>query len=216
MGKRSELFNAMKSFCDGRTARRAAYTSTLARLEAYQGSRYYNEQVQEANRSFAAAEERAKDEIVATINPILAAMQADVGGKFVAEAPTTEMLNMLTALKMRTGDVSNDELDAVARAMRGNNLCLLALNDTADEIVRKRALPAERTHMDYARMCNQKMTATEARRLIDNVAGFCADLIGSKDESAANKVLYRFSSESEFYDAALPLSGYDVFANAVD
>ena len=216
MGKRSELFNAMKSFCDGRTARRAAYTSTLARLEAHQGSRYYNEQVQEANRSFAAAEERAKDEIVATINPILAAMQADVGGKFVAEAPTTEMLNMLTALKMRTGDVSNDELDSIARAMNGNNLALLALNDIADAIVRKRANPTEKTHTDFSRLCNQKMTATEAQRLIDNVAGFCADVIGSKGESAADKVLYRFSSEQEFYNSALPLSGFDAFKDAVD
>ena len=216
MGNRVKLYEFMKSFCDGKAARRAAYDAALARLEAHRGSRYYNEQVQEANRGFTEAEERAKDAIVATINPILAAMQAEAAEKFVAEAPTTEMLNMLLALKMRTGDVSNDELDAIARAMNGNNAALLALNDLADEIVRKRALPAERSHADYARMCNQKMTATEARRLIDNVAGFCADVIGSKGQTIVDKKLYNFSSEAEFYDSALPMSGFDAFKDAVD
>ena len=216
MGNRTKLFEAMAQFTKGRTDRRAAYDAKLMRLEAHRGSQYFAQQKAEADRTFAEAEERAKDAIVAAINPVLAAMQAEAAEKFVAEAPTDAMLNMLTALKMRTGDVSNDELDSIARAMNGNNLALLALNDLADEIVRKRAITSTRTHADYARLCAQKMTATEARRLIDNVAGFCADVIGSKGQTIVDKKLYNFSSEAEFYDSALPLSGYAAFKDAVD
>ena len=153
MIKNSDLFYLKaKEYQDKRNQLERDYSASMEGLKSYEGSMYYQEQSEMLRANYENNLDAIRIESTRGINVILDSMR-NTAGKTPAKAPTTEQLNILNVLKLRT-NVTKSDLDSAAGALRNCPLALSALNDIA----------LNNGFMGYSRMIGG-MNAEEAARI---------------------------------------------------
>lgn len=161
------VYNAMKEFCDTRTAARAEYLKTMQELDGAQGSQYY------ADRQAAAWKTRTD-----TVAAADAKCRQSIGGTFETmhrlnrarkmEPPTEEQLRLLQMLKMRE-TVGEADLMQAANTLADNPAALAVLNDIGKK---------HGNYYDYSARAAE-YTISEGDTAISRLAEKCYELMKS-------------------------------------
>lgn len=107
-----------------------AFEETIENLQRYQGSRFFEDEVQKAKDAREAALGALKDEYGRIFDETLEAMAAASGGR-KAKALTSEQLRILQTLQMRGDGLTATEIEEAARAMGSNWTAIQVLSDLA-------------------------------------------------------------------------------------
>lgn len=134
------LFAKAKEYQDKRKAIVDEYEGHLASLEQMKGSTYYEKEAKAAEEKRDAALSSLKAEYAPAFSAIMGEMLA-AAGRREAQAPTAEELRIVQALKMRdyksmqnvNEESLTEELSHIARAVKGNSMCLSIVQDVARE-----------------------------------------------------------------------------------
>lgn len=115
------LFDALRSFDNRRRYNRKTYDEYVKSQERFKGSEGYQKDVADAAARRKAADDESRATAVKTINDCLQKMRENAG-QLTIEAPTAEMVHMLTVLNMKTREnrPSKQLLDMIAQSMNGN------------------------------------------------------------------------------------------------
>lgn len=129
MTNSEQFYQAALRFQNERKEATDTYEKRMHELEAHRGSAYYNAEAKAAKDELADKLESLKGSARRQLAPVVEAMVKANNSRGMT-APTTEQLNVLAALKMRT-NLTRVELDKAANSMDGNALALSVLNDLA-------------------------------------------------------------------------------------
>ncbi len=227
MSRTKELFEAIDAYMQTRSDAREEYFLMGRRYEKAKGSPFYDEQMTAAKEKRAQTMEAAQAAARAKVREILSEMY-ETAGKITMRAPTPEMLNVLTVLKLKEHPTLND-LNEAANALKDSGVCLSIL----DEIALKNKIY---TGKKYASMATEGISMEQAREAIRSVAENCESII--KNTHGGNTIRTelaeqharryggtvnysdiqpeaRFQGVEDFYEHVCPV-GYDTFSKAVD
>lgn len=124
------FFRKAKQFQDERAKLTDEFEKKIQGLHKYKGSAGYTKDVEKAENEYKKTLEELKINYQDDFYSILKGMTEAVNVRTI-EAPTQEMLNLLSALKMQK--VSRDMLDRAAVAMNGNPVAIGVIQDIAKE-----------------------------------------------------------------------------------
>lgn len=130
-----ELYELINNFEIARRANRDRYIKAVNELEEYKGSQGYTRRIEQAKADRENADKALKSDVLPKINSVLSRM-ASAGENLKTKAPSTEAINLISALQMRT-TVTRDELDVIARSLEGNPVAIRALADISANLYRK-------------------------------------------------------------------------------
>lgn len=232
------LFDALRSFDNRRRNNRRIYDEYVKSQERFKGSEGYRKDVSDAAARRKADDDEARAAAAKTINDCLQKMRKNAS-QLAIDAPTTEMVNILQVLNMKTvaNRPSKQLLDMVAQSMNGNYLALSALDDIADRFYPKTGVkdkPAEeRFHTNYSAMATG-MNADKANRILDRITAGAREILSSPVESftfyEAKAIQAKYgkdysvddlpqrdplTDERSFYGNFVPADQYDDFMKAV-
>lgn len=230
------LFDALRSFDNRRRYNRKTYDEYVKSHERFKGSEGYQKDVADAAARRKAADDESRATAVKTINDCLQKMRENAG-QLTIEAPTAEMVNMLTVLNMKTREnrPSRQLFDMVAQSMNGNYLALSALNDIADKFYPKTDVKgkAERFHSDYTALATG-INSEQINKILKDIADGAREILDSPVKSVfidqakirQNKYGAAFSvddlpqrepltDERAFYGNYVPAEKYELFMQAV-
>lgn len=232
------LFDALRSFDNRRRYNRKTYDEYVKSQQRFKGSEGYQKDVSDAAARRKAADDEARATAAKTINDCLQRMRKNAG-QLSIEAPTTEMVNILQVLNMKTraNRPSKQMLDMVAQAMQGNYLALSCLDDLADRFYPKtdvKGKPDEqRFHPNYAALATG-INADQVNKIIDGITAGAKDILNSPVESSliyqAKARQARFGAdfsidslpqrepltdERNFFSGFIPDDKYELFMQAV-
>lgn len=131
MARTRDYFQTAMSFRESLKAINADHKKKLDRLEAYKGSRGYNDDVAKAEKERKEKIAALQSEYRTKFDSILRGMRETALSRPMA-APSQEQLNLLSALRMRK-KVSSDELRQAARTLESSPLALSVLDDIAHD-----------------------------------------------------------------------------------
>lgn len=123
MTNTQKYYEAVREWRKGMREVEAAYQQKLKELEPYKGSEGYRKAMAELDKVRSDAVETARKEYRGRFKAIIGDMKNTYANKPM-KAPTTEQLNLLQALKLRS-TVSRDEMRRAANTMKD---CPAALN----------------------------------------------------------------------------------------
>ena len=129
MKNSDRYFENVKRFEEKRQEIISGYERTVEDLQKYQGSRFFEDEVQKAKDARDAALADLRREYDGIFTEALRVMRV-TSDKRKAQAPTAEQLRILEVLKMRDS-VTRDEIEAAANAMKGNLSALKILTELA-------------------------------------------------------------------------------------
>lgn len=233
-----ELFSALRSFDNRRRNNKNIYLEYVESQERYKGSKAYEENIAAAAAKRKAADDESRATAVKTINDCLQKMRKNAG-QMTIEAPTAEMVNMLTVLSMKPKESrpSKQLLDAVAQSMNGNYLALSALNDIADRFYPKTNLKGvpvdDRFHPDYTALATG-INSEQINKILNDIAGGAREILDSpvksvfidharqRERAYGNKFdidalpqREPLTDERAFYGNYVPAEKYELFMQAV-
>ena len=230
------LFDALRSFDNRRRYNRKTYDEYVKSHERFKGSEGYQKEVADAAARRKAADDESRAAAAKTINDCLQKMRENAG-QLTIEAPTAEMVNMLTVLNMKTREnrPSKQLFDMVAQSMNGNYLALSALNDIADKFYPKTDVKGklDRFHPDYTALATG-INSEQINKILKDIADGASEILDSPVKSVfidqakirQNKYGAAFSvddlpqrepltDERAFYGDYVPAEKYDLFMQAV-
>lgn len=185
------LFDTLRTFDNLRRQNRQEYLNFMKQHERFKGSEGYEKDKATAAQKRQQADDAARKTATAKIDECIKQMRENIGKRAIS-APTAEMVNILQILNMKTS-MTRPMLDAAARAMNGNSLCLSALNDIAAKHEQKTGLnprtakPGESpkkfvSFPDYMQYATD-LGGDKASRYIDNVVSSCREILKSPVKS---------------------------------
>lgn len=230
------LFDALRSFDNRRRYNRKTYDEYVKSQERFKGSEGYQKDVADAAARRKAADDESRAAAAKTINDCLQKMRENAG-QLTIEAPTAEMVHMLTVLNMKTREnrPSKQLLDMIAQSMNGNYLALSALNDIADKFYPKTDVKgkAERFHHDYTALATG-INSERIYKILKDIADGAREILDSPVKSVfidqarmrQHKYGAAFSvddlpqrepltDERAFYGNYVPAEEYELFMQAV-
>ena len=167
MLKNTELFfKTVKKFQDGRNDINSTYEKRMKELERTKGSQYYVDESAKAQTARDNALKALKAECGESLNSTLERM-ARTNRQRPMKAPTAEELNILQLLKLKD-NISEQELESAAIALKGNPTCLSALT----EIGRKAGYLRGYNHYAESKEMSIEETEGALRQLAKNVNDF--------------------------------------------
>ena len=167
MLKNTELFfKTVKKFQDGRNDINSTYEKRMKELERTKGSQYYVDESAKAQTERDNALKALKAECGESLNGTLEKM-ARTNRQRPMKAPTAEELNILQLLKLKD-NISEQELESAAIALKGNPTCLSALT----EISRKAGYLRGYNHYAESKEMSIEETEGALRQLAKNVDDF--------------------------------------------
>ena len=221
------LFTAIDTFMEARENARAAFLDTKRRCERMKGSDAYSEEMAAAQQKREETVNAAQAEARINVNKALAGMQDQIGN-IRAEAPTDEMVRVLTVLKMRD-HLTRAELDEAAALMGGNGAGLAVLAELAG----KNGISGAQ----YLMQTKKGLTADGARALLKVITDGSNSILRNRTGAARAAALYgesqaarygsgsvdpdmlqqekRYSSKAEFFESITGVS-FDTITKAVD
>lgn len=232
------LFDALRSFDNRRRYNRKTYDEFVKSQERFKGSEGYQKDVADAAAKRKAADDEARATAAKTINECLQKMRKNAG-QLSIEAPTTDMVNILQVLNMKTREnkPSKQMLDMAAQAMNGNYLALSALDDIADKFYPKtdvKGKPLEsRFHPNYSALATG-VNGDQINKILDGITAGVKDILSSPvRDSFINQARMRqarygaafniddlpqrepLTDERNFFSGFIPADQYDQFMQAV-
>lgn len=133
MVRRTEnYFRTAKEYREKLAAIWAEYEQEQARLEKYQGSAGYAEELKELESKRKEAIKATQAEYATRFNGIIYGMRNSAKGASM-ETPTAEQINLLTVLKMRE-KITADELQQAGRTLKDSPVCLSVLDEIAEKM----------------------------------------------------------------------------------
>jgi len=123
------FFTRAQEFQDQRKAVMDEFEDAAVRLATARGSQYFDDEMAKAREKRDAALDKLRDQYGSALRASIDAMDAANRGRPM-KAPTQDELALLQALKLRD-DVSEQELEAAAHALKGVPVCLSALGEIA-------------------------------------------------------------------------------------
>ena len=232
------LFDALRSFDNRRRYNRKTYDEYVKSQQRFKGSEGYQKDVSDAAARRKAADDEARATAAKTINDCLQRMRKNAG-QLSIEAPTTEMVNILQVLNMKTraNRPSKQMLDMIAQSMNGNYLALSALDDLADRFYPKtdvKGKPLEdRFHPNYAALATG-INADQINRILDGITAGAKDILNSPvnssfiDQARMRQARYGaafniddlpqrepLTDERNFFGSFIPADQYEQFMQAV-
>lgn len=130
--KNSDCFYKYAS--DFQTARKSVmdkYEKRIVDLQPMKGSQYYIDEMSKAEKDMKMALEDLMFKYGTEMRKYIRYMR-DANHKRPMEAPTAEMVNMLTVLRMKDS-VTSEEIQMAANAMKSNALALSVLQEIANK-----------------------------------------------------------------------------------
>lgn len=127
MRNTEKYFENLKAWRNDMRQIEKTYQDGLIWYAPYRGSEGYNKALCELDRVRAEAVEATRKEYSSRFKDIIEAMKRTYANKPMT-APTTEQVNLLSALKLRTS-IGRDELRQAANALRGCPVALEALRE---------------------------------------------------------------------------------------
>ena len=165
--KNTELFfRTVKKFQDGRNDINSTFEKRMKELERTKGSQYYTDESAKAQTERDNALKALKAECGESLNGTLERM-ARTNRQRPMKAPTAEELNILQLLKLKD-NISEQELESAAIALKGNPTCLSALT----EIGRKAGYLRGYNHYAESKEMSIEETEGALRQLAKNVDDF--------------------------------------------
>ena len=165
--KNTELFfRTVKKFQDGRNDINSTFEKRMKELERTKGSQYYVDESARAQTERDNALKALKAECGESLNSTLERM-ARTNRQRPMKAPTAEELNILQLLKLKD-NISEQELESAAIALKGNPTCLSALT----EIGRKAGYLRGYNHYAESKEMSIEETEGALRQLAKNVNDF--------------------------------------------
>ena len=122
-------FETVKSYREKLAAIWAEYEAGMQKIEAYKGSSGYEKDAGELESTRLEAIKATQKEYTTRFRGITNGMRMSAKSRSM-ETPTTEQLNLLTALKMRD-NISRDELEQAGRTLKDSPVCLSVLDEIA-------------------------------------------------------------------------------------
>lgn len=176
MNNTRNLYTKAKEYQDKRKAIVDAYEGRLASLERMKGSQYYEEEAKKAEAERDTAVSALKEEYSPAFEAIMGEMLA-AAGRREAQAPTAEELRIVQALKLRdyksmrnvNEEILTEELSHIARAVKGNAMCLSIVQDVARE---------NGIHTDFTSMyTGSNMPIETVKRCMSAISGILTDFM---------------------------------------
>lgn len=127
MTNTQKYYATLKEWREGMKELGRTYREKLIEYEPYRGSEGYDQALAELDKIRADGLEVVRKEYHARFDAIIADMERAYQSKPMT-APTTEQVNLLSALKLRTS-IGRDELRQAANALRGCPVALEALRE---------------------------------------------------------------------------------------
>ena len=165
--KNTELFfRTVKKFQDGRNDINSTFEKRMKELERTKGSQYYIDESARVQTERDNTLKALKAECGESLNSTLERM-ARTNRQRPMKAPTAEELNILQLLKLKD-NISEQELESAAIALKGNPTCLSALT----EIGRKAGYLRGYNHYAESKEMSIEETEGALRQLAKNVNDF--------------------------------------------
>ena len=165
--KNTELFfKTCKKYQDERNNINAAFEKRMQELKPMAGSEYFKSESTKAQTERDNALKALKAECGESLNGTLERM-ARTNRQRPMKAPTAEELNILQLLKLKD-NISEQELESAAIALKGNPTCLSALT----EIGRKAGYLRGYNHYAESKEMSIEETEGALRQLAKNVNDF--------------------------------------------
>lgn len=221
------LFSAIDTFMEEREKSRSAFLDTKRSCERLKGSEAYSEEMAAAQQKRDEAVNAAQAAARISINKALAGMRDQISNIRI-EAPTDEMVRVLTVLKMRD-HLTRAELDEAAAQMEGNGAGLAVIAELAG----KNGISGAQ----YLLQTKKRLTAEGARALLKVITDGSNSILRNRTGAARAAALYgesqaarygsgsvdpdmlqqekRYSSKAEFFESITGVS-FDTITKAVD
>ena len=217
------LFTAIDTFMEARENARSAFLDTKRRCESMKGSDAYSEEMTAAQQKREETVNAAQAEARINVNKALAGMQDQIGN-IRAEAPTDEMVRVLTVLKMRDY-LTRALLDAAQMNGNGSGLAVIA------ELAGKNGISGAQ----YLMQTKKGLTADGARALLKVITDGSNSILRNRTGAKRAAQLYgetrsalyggvdfdnlpqepRYSGKAEFFESITGVS-FDTITKAVD
>ena len=128
----SELYyKNMKAFQDKRIELTKEHDSIVKRLERFEGSTGYEEDLKKENERFEVELRSLRDEYRPTFDTILSGMVEAIGRRSVS-APTSDQVNLLNVLKMKR-KVTLEDCRRTAEAVKDNPIAVSVVTEIAHD-----------------------------------------------------------------------------------
>lgn len=126
-----QFYNHVTGFIDEVAEAVSQYNNTVKRLEPYQGSGGYDQQIKEAQSVRDTTVRNIRETYWPAFQKITANMREAVKNRPIV-APTTEQAALLSVMQMRQ-TLSRDELERASKQMAGCSMALAVLDDLAEK-----------------------------------------------------------------------------------
>lgn len=125
------LYEIMKEYNRLRTELYNKYSKAVKSKEKYKGSKGYEEDYKKILNEYSERLAEAQEKVYKDLDSVIYKLNKGIR-EYKLEPPTPEQLRLLQTLKLKS-NVSQDELDGVAQAVKENPLALSVVVDIAKE-----------------------------------------------------------------------------------